>query len=502
MTSSQEGAASMTATHAPTRIPASASTAGQDRFGSARRVLLATMDLTLKYSGVPARWVVRRPGLSAALAAAVVATSPVTFRHVTAVVVGYGFVSGYGHIRGATHPAGELSLPDVAIFRKRTRALRRRWVTVMTDTGLVKAPVNGGQAKRMPKIRKVVPTPLGLAVFVDGSPVSAGPADFREKADKLRHGFRCRDIKITNAGPNTVRLDLRWDDPFRQPIRFADLPPAKRLLHITVGLDEDGQPVSKDLRLPNLIVGAKGSGKSNEVWTVLAALVKAGIPFRLRMFDPKGGQEFTELEDAAWQYERNPGRWSTFLEGAHRALAARQADLRRRKVRDLTRFTDECPLDVMVIDELLSALAFGAGSQKVKVDGKQIKSDDAFMVYLATCRSAGHTVLALSQLGQKEIIGPVRGQFDYATCLRVGQTEKELVDIMLGVGASKAFPAHELSTARGDAGIGYMRTETGVSKYRAARLSDTERANLVEAVRKMTVRLRAARGVENAEDDE
>ncbi|HWB38348.1 MAG TPA: FtsK/SpoIIIE domain-containing protein, partial [Rugosimonospora sp.] len=382
---------------------------------------------------------------------------------------------------------------DVAKYRKRRQLVRRRWVVVMTDAGLAKTATDGG-VKRLPKVRRIRRTTLGVSVTVDGSPVSAGPAAFRAHADKLQHGFRCREVKVYPDGAN-VRLDLLWEDPFRHVINMDDLPPlvGKSSTHIGIGLNSDGDVVAKDLRLPNLIVGAKGSGKSSELWAILYALVKAGVPFRLRVFDPKGGQEFAELEKVAHYYERDPTKWGTFVERAGLAMGARQASLRARHIRDLKTFTDEDPLDIMLIDELLTALAFGAGNTKVKMFGQSIKAQDALMVYLSTCRSAGHTVIALSQLGEKNVIGPIRALFDYATCLRVGPTETELVDMMLGSGAWKAYPAHELSPTRDTAGIGWQREVRGVEKYRAGYLTDPQRRWLIHEIGTMTARLRARR---------
>lgn len=446
----------------------------------------------------PARLVVRWPKTAAALTGAVVAATPATLSEVAGVIFTYGFAAGLGHFGGAGSPEGEPSLLDVAKYRKRRRLVKRRWVTVMTDVGLAKAATDGGQVKRMPRVRRIRRTALGVSVLVDGSSVSAGPGAFRAQADKLQHGFRCREVKIYPQGSQT-RIDLMWDDPFRHPIDFAQLPPSqsKAQTSVVIGLNSDGEPVEKDLRLPNLIIGAKGSGKSTEVWAILKALADAGVPFRLRVFDPKGGQEFVELADAAWQYERNPTKWGAFLEGIGRAMGARQTALRARKIRDLKTFTDEFPLDLMIVDELLTALAFGAGTAKVKWEGQSIKASDAFMVFLSTCRSAGFTAVALSQLGEKNVIGPIRGLFDYATCLRVGPTETELVDMILGSGAWKAHPAHDLPPTRANAGIGWQRNQVGlVEKYRAAMPSDAERRHLVRDIKAMTVRLRARGGEE------
>lgn len=436
-----------------------------------------------------ARAIVRYPKSATLLGAALPLVSPVTFREITAVFLAGSSVVGIGSLGGAGLPEGRPSLTEIAKFRQRKARVRRRWVTVMADAGLAKAGVNGSADKRRPRLLRVTAEPLGVSVLVDGSRVSAGPDTFVSKVDVLRNGFRCRDVKVVPAGHN-VRLRLRFDDPFTRTINFNELPRSTRPLHVTVGFDEDGEAVEKDLRLPLLMVGSSGSGKSSESWTVLRGLLESGTPFRLRVFDPKGGQEYTDLEGCAWEYERNPTRWTEFLEHAHRALGARQAALRAKGLRKVETFDEEFPLDIMLIDELITALAFGGSRKKVKVGGSSISAEDAFMTYLSTVRSAGFTVLASSQLAQKEVIGKVRGLFGYVTCLRVGPTEKELVDILLGNGASKAYPAHLLPQDERHAGIGYASLPRGVTKYRSAFLTDRERHQVAKGVAAWTRKLR------------
>jgi hypothetical protein len=458
-----------------------------------RRIRLNPNPLIRAVEAMPwtgARLVARYPKSAVAAAVAVTAATPVTVREVAGVVVAGAAAIGIGHMRGAGSPTGEPSLTQVAKFRKRKRAIRRRWVTLMADCGLARPSGTGAPDRRRPRLLRVQRMPLGVRLIVDGAPASAGVDNFLAVVDKLRAGLRCQSVKVRPAGLR-IEILLRYERTFTSMIRFRDLPAATAPMHVTVGLDEDGVPVEKDLRLPHLMVGAQGSGKSSETWTILRAIVGEKIPFRLRVFDPKGGQEYGDLEDAAYEYERDPARWGQFIEHAHRALGAKQAALRAAGLRKVVRFTEEFPLDVMVIDELLTAMAFGAG-KKIKVNGSVVSVDDAFMTYLSTARSAGCTVLASAQLAQKEIIGKIRGLFGYVTCLRIAPTERELVDILLGSGGSKAYPAHQLSAAERDAGIGYAALPRGVTKYRAAYLTDGERGQVVRGVADWTRRLARA----------
>lgn len=434
-----------------------------------------------------ARVVVLHPGRSAVLAAVVTAITPATLREVTGVVVGGCAAIGVGSLSASRQVCRE-SLQEAAKFRKRRNLVRRRWVAVMADCGLAKASVNGTPDKRRPLARKVTREALGVAVLTDGSRVSAGPDAFAGVADKLRAGFKCKAVKIEPAGSN-VLLHLRYEEPrhFTQPIPVASLPISRRPLHVTVGLDEDGAPVEKDLRLPHLFIGAQGAGKSSEMWVILHRLLASRIPLRVWVFDPKGGMEFALLEKVAWRYEDRAPSWPLFLEHAGRAMSAKRAALRSQGIHELTEFTEEFPLDVMVIDELLTALAHGKGaSRKTKVDGTAISTEDAFTLHLSTARAAGGTCLAASQLVQKETIGAVRDLFAHITCLRVASPEIAA----MALGSSKLYPAHTLPSARALAGQAYAASPDGrVVKYRGAHPTDALRHQVARGVGEWTRRL-------------
>jgi S-DNA-T family DNA segregation ATPase FtsK/SpoIIIE len=437
---------------------------------------------------VVARMVVLYPGRSTALAVAVTATTPATLREVTGVVVGGCAAIGMRSLAGGGWQMSQPSLHEIAKFRKRRNLVRRRWVAVMADCALAKASVNGTPDKRRPLARKITREALGVAVLVDGSRVSAGPDAFGAVADKLRAGFKCKTVKIEPAGPN-VLLHLRYEEPrhFSQPISATSLPPSRRPLHVTVGLDEDGQPVEKDLRLPHLFIGAQGAGKSSEMWVILHRLLASGTPVRLWVFDPKGGMEFALLEKVAWRYEDKAPSWPLFLEHASRAMSAKRAALRSQGIHELTTFTEEFPLDVMVIDELLTAIAHGKGAnRKTKVDGAAIQTEDAFTLYLSTARAAGGTALAASQLMQKENIGTVRDLFSHITCLRVASPEIAA----MALGSAKLYPAHQLPSARHLAGQAYAASPDGrVVKYRGAYPNDALRRQVARRVGVWTRRL-------------
>lgn len=424
-----------------------------------------------------ARTVVRYPR-STGVAVTLAVASPV----LSAYHVAIASAIGAGTLCSSAESRVRLStLSALSRGHKRVRRVRRRYAHVMVDAGLCK-PGRVGEDKRVPRLRKVAATSVGVLLTVDAGSLSMGLDAFKAKGDTLTSGFRALSLDYSSPRPGTVVLHLVMDDPFRRVIRFTDLPPADKPLHVVAGLSSRGHAVQRPLWLPTLLVGAQGSGKSSEVWTILRALQETGVPFRARVFDPKGGQEFATLEDAAYFYERNPTKWIEFLERAFRALEARQAELRSRGLRE-NEFTEESPLDIMIIDELLTVMALSGTGAKVRAFGEKIPAADAFMVYLSTARSAGFTVIACTQLAQKATLGPVADLFSNRTILRVPSD-----DLVRVVGFDpKAYPAHEIAPVPTTAGIGYTQDEMGqVVKYRSAFQTNLERAKIATRMAEAT----------------
>ena len=249
-----------------------------------------------------------------------------------------------------------------------------------------------------------------------------------------------------------------------------------------------------DPRMSMLKVGASGSGKSSELWAFLKGLVEAGIPFRLRVFDPKGGTELRELEEVAYHYERLPARWSRFIGFAARGLEHRQHEMRQLGIRNVDLFDTRFPLEVMVIDELMTVLTMSSTGD-MQMFGDTVKIRDALPTYLSQIRSANAMVFALSQSAEKNTLEAARDLFTYVSCLRVPQQATTTVDMLFGAGAHNAYPAHELIPATReaphDAGIGWCRVEKeGVVMYRGGWLSDAERLDVAAQIGRATAQYR------------
>lgn len=357
--------------------------------------------------------------------------------------------------------------------------------------------VPGG--RKVPKLKRwgrnlIRRTPCGLALVVDGSNIGAGVDAFQgDQATTLKAKWKALDLIVDShpRRPYLTRLRIILKDPFALTIRPSHLPPPP--LPPTgvcaIGKDSDGNPVRKDARLPNLLAGAPGSGKSSEVWMLLYALLLQKLPFRTRVYDPKGGQEFFDLADKAYRYCSDATGWCQFLEEAIAAMAAQQAALKAAGHRKWTpKLADQFPMDIMIIDELVTVIAMMAGAKNdVVINGKKVPALKAFLVFLSQCRAAGFTCVACTQLTQKEAIGLIRDLFAYVTCLRVGSDE--MVKTVLG--DSKLYPAHQIPIGDDYAGIGFMNTDKGPIKYRAAYLEDAERAEVARQIGELSARYRA-----------
>lgn len=373
-----------------------------------------------------------------------------------------------------------LSLAQANKYRQRKRRIKKRWVTVAKDASLARVG-KADEEIRVPKLFAFEPTAVGVRFAADGRNVGASLSKFNAAADVLRVSLDAWaiDIRPHSSRPASVIVNLLYDDPFASIFPVATLPPPTRHLGVVVGYDAYGVAVEKDLYLPTLIAGMQGAGKSSEIWVILRGLIESGIPFRLRVFDPKGGQEFADLEDVAYIYERNPNKWAKFLEDAFASLVFQRERLRKKGLKD-AEYTIENPLDIMIIDELLTVQALNTRRKTINMDGEEVALPDAWLAYLSAIRSAGFTVVACTQLTQKEILGVARDLFPNITLLRV-----ESDDAVRAMGFEpKLYPAHELPRTKETAGIGFMKTEIGGVKYRAAYMTTEERAALAKEIAK------------------
>lgn len=338
------------------------------------------------------------------------------------------------------------------------RRLRVGWRAEMHRRGLARQrDRRGGAVTLVPELERVRLGQWGVTGEVDLHRLGMIAEDLGEHRKWLESVFLAA-CTVEQRGYGRAIVEFRHTDPLSRPVPTESLPAPRRRLHVVTRVDERGRPVEHDVILPRLVIGGQGAGKSTQLYAHLWALQQAGIPFRLRVFDAKGGMELPELREVAHAYESRATGWAAFIGAALAALESRQRSLAGRGWKKLVQFTEAEPLDILVVDELLTVVAQRSAAVRA---GRHagMKAADAWDQYLSQGRAAGYTAFALSQLGQKELLGHARGLFPTLTVLRVPPTEKAIVDQLLG--SADLYPAHLIPIGGWSAGIGYDRTPEG-----------------------------------------
>jgi hypothetical protein len=365
----------------------------------------------------------------------------------------------------------------------------------MTRLGLTRQVRRRGKTETAtPRLNRIVLTNFGLTAEVNLTPYGLPVGDLARHQERLESAM-VADCKVRKVGHGQARVEFRHTDPLASTVPVETLPPPRRPLHVVTRVDEDGRPVEQDVTLPLLVIGGQGAGKSTEIDAYFHQLQQAGIPHRARFFDPKGGMQLGAFQDAAHEYESRPTGWPKFLGNALAALSTRQRSMAGRDWQKLYKFTERDPLEILVIDELLAVIGQRAETVRLGRTGS-MRADDALDLYLSQGRAAGFSVIALSQLGQKEILGRARALFPHLTVLRMPPSEEEIVTRLLGPG----HPAHLIPPGPRYAGVGYTRTPEGrVVRCRGALLTPEQRMRVVARMAADTER-RAPRTARKSQD--
>ena len=373
-------------------------------------------------------------------------------------------------------------LSDVSNRVKTLRLVRRLrgWRQEMSRHGLTRQRLRRGEhVTLVPELERMQLGEFGVSAEIDLHRLGLILEDLDQHRKRLESVFLAR-CTLTQRGYGTAVVELRHTDPLARPVPVESLPAARRNLHVVTRVDERGRAVEHDVILPRLVIGGQGSGKSTQLYAHLWALHQAGIPFRLRVFDAKGGMELPELRELAHAYESRASGWADFVGAAMAALESRQRSLAGRGWKKLVRFTEAEPLDILVVDELLTVVS-QRNSTVSTGRHRGMKAGDAWDQYLSQGRAAGYSAFALTQLGQKELLGHARGLFPHLTVLRVPVTEKEIVDRLLG--SADLYPAHLIPAGDRSAGIGYDRTPEGqIVRSRGALLTGEQWRRVVARI--------------------
>lgn len=295
---------------------------------------------------------------------------------------------------------------------------QKRWQSIINDV----LPVSPGASWRM---------------ISDGS--AGGPVTFSRADDPLAVGFTLAEFESTyRAGGH---------DPLESWKAFP------------IAVRENGEAVVYTL-FHTLIVGQTGAGKGSVIWSVLSGLIPAAREglVEMAMIDPKSAEGRVGVGPASRnnavfsEIATDPDAWADLLERWVADLKERQRTAGRSAA-----ITRDCPLRVLVIDELSALMVLDTDRKRAG----EVQAN--LLTLLSQGRSANFLVIAAVQAPQKDMVGKARMFLGMRIALRT-ETGIE-TDLTLGDGSTlQGAAAHLIEPANlgngyKTAGIGYMRIE-------------------------------------------
>lgn len=280
---------------------------------------------------------------------------------------------------------------------------------------------------------------------------------------------------------NAERLDpgAEWRPPGDRPDPAADL------LRVPIGMNAAGEPCELDLKEAaaggmgphGVLVGATGSGKSELLRSLAAALAIRHSPELLNfvLVDFKGGAAFAELADLPHtsglitNLAEDLAMVDRMQQALSGELARRQELLRQAGNLDSLHAYHAAqergaplpglPYLLVVVDEFSELLA------------ARPEFLDTFIAIGRLGRSLGiHLLLASQRLDEGRMRG-LQGHLRYRLCLRTFSAQES--SAVLGSPIAYELPALP--------GVGYLKVDTDVSRFKAALVSLSHRPPAVES---------------------
>lgn len=398
----------------------------------------------------------------------------------------------------------------------RIAQIKRRWYSVC-----LKSKLTGTVDREPPTIGVIRAHGEAIRGVIDLGGSGLTIADVRNCAGRIVSSMGCRSVRITDGEwPSECEIEFRWSDPLRSVVELDQLEVMEDQSLVSVGLTEDIDQATIDIRLSALMIGQSGSGKSSLAWAMLAGFQRQAIPVRLRVIDPAGGVELAALAQAGeWVWTTRSteapdgqaiirymgqarkvhgpalptGGPPRAISGDKSALRvcgpclrgdrlafhvhaytdrikeaeiitkgwrdAMDARLRGMKSRKHSPTLEE-PHDLLIIDEMLLCGDILKGGATGDLGQG-----------LAIGRKAAFTCLGLSQLPQKETLGQVRDLFPQRLCLAT--RNREQTDITLGQGASaEGARAHKIPISMPGVGYLYVEGRREYVRFRGAVVDD------------------------------
>ena len=313
----------------------------------------------------------------------------------------------------------------VAVAIPRTR---EGWVNAWASLPALKG-------RKMPPLRNMTMTADGdLETLVHASKYGVTVELIQANAADIAQICNANRLVVRKTSIGWAKLTFRFTQPLERVLPMAELPLPKTPGRLVIGVTEDGEPMELPPDQCILDGGVQGSGKSNDLWCLLASLNMQGIPTRARFIDLKDGMELSRLGEnpiGEWVglgnlcvagYTADPAEGMQIIEEAladMRERAKRKGDEHVRKFRE---YSHDDPFLLLVIDEALDYNdEFKKGTSR------------PLGQFNRKVRAVGGLTMATVQYAHAQDMGVGRKPFGTRICHRA---EKETGDTILGTGAS------------------------------------------------------------------
>jgi DNA segregation ATPase FtsK/SpoIIIE-like protein len=355
-------------------------------------------------------------------------------------------------------------LMDRLAKKLRDQSTRRWFSHVLISCGVI------SRHGQIPKVEAFVATPAGQRVRLR-MPAGFSSEEIEAVGPTLAATIGAREIRVLRDPANAAlaQFSIIWRDALSMPAPPWPVPTKGLWEPVSLGIDEDGNPVHVGLPERNLLLGGEpGAGKSAAL-SLLIAAAALDPSVHLTLLDGKQ----VELAPWAGSAEHFVGPDMAAAIGVLKDLCTemdrRYATLLAAGLRKI-KPDGEFGLHVVAIDELAFYMRGGKREERTELT-------ETLRDLISRGRAAGIIVIAATQKPSSEIIPTfVRDLFSFRMALRC--TTPEASDTVLGQGwASQGYSASTLDpTARG---VGFLLAEGAVPvKIRTHYLADEDIAVL------------------------
>jgi hypothetical protein len=346
----------------------------------------------------------------------------------------------------------------------RDQSCRRWFCDVLISCGVI------SRHGQIPKVEAFEKTPAGERVRLR-IPAGFSSEEIEAVGPSLAATIGAREVRVLRDPGNAAlaQFSIIWRDALSAPAPPWPVPTGSLWEPISLGIDEDGNPVRIGLPERNLLLGGEpGAGKSAAL-SLLIAAAALDPSVHLTLLDGK------QVELAPWagsaEHFVGPDMEGAIgvLKGLCTEMDRRYATLLAAGLRKI-KPGGEFGLHVVAIDELAFYMRGGKRDERNELT-------ETLRDLISRGRAAGIIVIAATQKPSSEIIPTfVRDLFSFRMALRC--TTPEASDTVLGQGwASQGYSASTLDpTARG---VGFLLAEGAVPvKIRTHYLDDATIAAL------------------------